>query len=417
MGDASLLGRRRQEASGTPSEPIGRSLVHRTGGSLVPLAGTPVGRDRPGVIGSDALARRSLRIAVVAPPFFPIPPVGYGGIERVVASLTDGLVASGHDVTLFAAAGSSTRAHLVTPLSHTPTLGNPSSVVGELHHTTAALLRAGDFDVVHDHTAVGPALGALLAGKPPVVHTLHGPWTTSSTQLFDLVRDRVHLVAISHAQRRANPTLGYAGVVYNGIDLAAHPYRAVKEDFVVFLGRVSPEKRPEVAIEVARRAGVPIVMIVKRSEPAERAYWDQVVAPFLGPDVEVVDQPSHGVKVDLVGRARALLFPIDWPEPFGLVMIEAMACGTPVIARPLGAAPEVIEDGVTGFLSRTTQEMAAAVDGARWVAPKACRERVQRLFSDVAMVEGYERVYQRTLGGLECVGLDGDRSFAVPAPA
>ena len=312
----------------------------------------------------------------------------------MVALLVDGLVARGHDVTLFAAAGSSTRASLVTLLPEAPTLGDPSSVAAELSHLTAAYLRTSRFDIVHDHTWMGPALGALVPGPPAVVHTIHGSWTVPNRQLLGVVHDRVHLVAISRSQRAANPHLRYAGVVYNGIDLALHPLNPAKEDFLVFVGRISPDKRPEWAIEVARRAGLPLVMMIKRSEPVEQAYWNEVVRPLLHDDVTVLDQPDHRTKVELMGRARAMVFPIDWPEPFGLVMIEAQACGTPVVARPLGAAPEVVVEGETGFLRESLDDMAEAALEAALLSPMACRRSVERRFSAEAMVAGYERVYR-----------------------
>jgi glycosyltransferase involved in cell wall biosynthesis len=340
---------------------------------------------------------RRLRIAVIAPPFFPIPPSGYGGIERVVAWLVDGLNAAGHDVTLYAAPGSVTSARLVTPLDVSPVLGDGYGVADELFHGASAYMSAEQFDVIHDHTVVGPALGALLDHAPPVVHTVHGAWVSSTQRLLGLLHDRLQLVAISHAQRAANPRLTYAGVVYNGIDVNAHPFNPVKEDFLVFVGRSSPEKRPEVAIEVAREAGLPLVMMLKRVEAAERDYWEQVVAPLLDKDIEVLEEPSQDVKVDIMGRARAMLFPIDWPEPFGLVMTEAMACGTPVIARPLGSAPEIIVDGVTGFLCTSEDEMVDAVTAVGDVKPEACRLRVEKHFSREAMVAGYERVYRAVL--------------------
>lgn len=338
-------------------------------------------------------------MALVAPPFLPVPPPGYGGIERVVAVLADGLMALGHEVTVFGAPGSSTRATLVAPLHSAPLLGDPASAADDLFHTTSAFLSAEAFDLVHDHTGLGPSLGAMLDGRVPVLHTLHGPWTALSKRFFALLDGRVHLVAISQAQRRANPCLRYAGVVYNGVDLGAHPFQAKKERFLVYVGRVSPEKRPELAIDIARRAGLPLAMIVKRSEPAEQAYWDEIVAPRLGSDVEVLDEPPHEVKVDVIGRAQAMLFPIDWPEPFGLVMAESMACGTPVIARPLGAAPEVIEDGVTGFLRSTIEAMAdAALDAGR-LSPEDCRARAERSFSAETMVDAYERLYRKLVNG------------------
>jgi len=370
----------------------------------------------PVVSGPGLSKGQRLRIGMVAPVWLPVPPTGYGGTERVVAVLVEGLVENGHDVTLFAAAGSVTSAHLVTPLESPPPLGDPASISDDLFHTTAAFLHAGEFDIVHDHSGMGPALGAMLTGRTEVIHTLHGPWTALSRRFFGLVHDRVHLVAISHAQQAANPRLRYAGVVHNGIDLTVHPFNPVKEDFLVFVGRISPEKRPEVAVEVARDAKLPLVMVIKRNEPAERAYWDEIVAPRLGDDVLVLDEPPQSVKTDVLGRARALLFPIDWPEPFGLVMTEAMACGTPVIACPLGAVPEVVTDGVTGFLCSTPSQMVDAVAAATELRPEDCRARAEQYFSAQAMSAGYERVYRAVLDGAGWPGGGAARERVVAQP-
>lgn len=351
-----------------------------------------------------------LRIAVVAPPWLPVPPNGYGGTERVVATLVEEMAARGHDVTLFAAPGSVTTARLVTPLATAASVDGMSTVADDLFHTTSAYLRADEFDLIHDHSGMGPALGAMLYEHTPVVHTLHGPWTSLSRRFLGLVHNRVHLVAISRAQREANQQVSYSGVVYNGIDLSAHPFSPVKEDFLVFLGRVSPEKRPEVAVQVARKAGLSLVMMIKRTEPAERAYFDEMVAPLLGRDVVVLDQPPHEVKVDVLGRARAVVFPIDWPEPFGLVMVEAMACGTPVIASPFGAVPEVIDDGVTGFLCSTEGQMVSAVKAASGLNPEDCRTRVERFFSAQVMASGYELIYHEALS---CLGANARSTAAL----
>ena len=345
-------------------------------------------------------ADRKLRIGVIAPPMLSVPPLGYGGIERVVALLVDGLVESGHDVTLFAAPSSLTSAHLISTIHMPSALGDPASLADELCHNAAAFREADDFDIIHDHTGTGAAFGAMVNDGAAVIHTLHGPWTPYSRRLFELVGDRVHLVAVSHAQQLANTTVHYAGVVYNGVDLESHPFVPNKEDFLIFLGRISAEKRPEIAIEVARAAELPLVMCIKVTEPCERAYFDEMIAPLLGSDITVLEEPPHAIKVDLLGRARALIFPIDWPEPFGLVMTEAMACGTPVIASPLGAAPEIVRDGVTGFLCATTSQMVDAVHASKNLKAQECRDRAERYFSSRAMVARYERVYREVLSGI-----------------
>jgi glycosyltransferase involved in cell wall biosynthesis len=340
-----------------------------------------------------------VRVALVAPPWYTVPARGYGGTELIVALLADGLVARGHDVTLFASGGSRTRARLVSPLDRPP----PAPMLGEPWIATYHALAAydaidGSFDVVHDHTApVGPALAARRHGVP-AVHTLHGQWTEQTRSFYGLLHERVHLVAISAAQAAGNRDVRYRAIVHNGIDLDAYPLRREKEDFLVFIGRANPEKGPTTAIAVARRVGLPLVMVVKRQEPPERAYWNDCVAPLLHEGVTVLENVTHEHKVDLLGRARALLFPIQWPEPFGLVMAEAMACGTPVVTRPLGAAVEVVDDGVTGFLRTTDADLAAAVDAAAGCAPDACRARVEERFSAGAMVAGYEAVYRSVSG-------------------
>jgi glycosyltransferase involved in cell wall biosynthesis len=337
-----------------------------------------------------------LRIGLVAPPWLTVPPIGYGGTERVIALIADGLVDRGHDVTLFAAPGSDTKANLVSPLSDVPGFINADRS-DETYHSLTAFLATQDFDIVHDHTVFGPLFAAVQEQGPPMVHTLHGPWTPGARRVLGLVADQVHLVAISHAQRAANPKVRYAGMVHNGVDLDLHPFRAEKEDFLVFVGRSNAEKGPEVAVDVARAAGLPLTMMVKRSEPEEWEYWNDVVRPRLDSDVTVIEQPPQLLKAELVGRARAALCPINWPEPFGLVLAEALACGTPVITRPLGAAPEIVVDGVHGFLCDTTREMVDAVARAGELSPWECRARAEQCFSADAMVRGYERVYRSVL--------------------
>jgi glycosyltransferase involved in cell wall biosynthesis len=341
-----------------------------------------------------------MRIAEIAPPWFPVPPPGYGGVELVVAQLVDGLTRRGHDVTLFASAASDTGARVVTPLPEPPDPVLLGDAWLDAQHALSAYLEIqdDDFDVVHDHSGIaGPALGALLRGDPPVVHTLHGPWNELARRYYAVVAQHVHLVAISETQRNANRDVHYAGVVHNGIDVAQYPFRDTKDDFLVYIGRANADKGPTIAIEVARRAGLPLAMVVKRAEPSEHAYWEETVAPMLHDDIEVYEGVSHERKVDLLARARAMVFPIQWPEPFGLVITEAMACGTPVVTCPAGAAVELVEDGVTGYLRDSVDDLVEAVADVGRCSPAACRARVEQCFSAEVMVRGYEAVFDRIL--------------------
>jgi glycosyltransferase involved in cell wall biosynthesis len=341
-----------------------------------------------------------LRIAEIAPVWVSVPPPSYGGIELVVSLVADGLVDRGHDVTLFASGGSKTKGTLVSPLEESPDLSDMGmSVTDDVIHTLTSYLHAGEFDVVHDHSGFGPAFGALLNGTPPVVRTLHGPWSDEARRFHAALDGRVHLVAISESQASFNKDLSYTGVVYNGLDIDVYPYREDKEDFVLFLGRCNSEKGPEVAVEVAKRAGKHLKMVVKRSEPAEKQYWERMVEPRLTGDEDIVFDVSHGEKVDLLARAQGTLCTIQWPEPFGLVMVESMACGTPVIVPPMGAAPELVVDGETGFLRQDLDEMVECVARLGEISPAACRQRVADNFTAEVMVSGYEKVFEQVLAG------------------
>jgi glycosyltransferase involved in cell wall biosynthesis len=339
-----------------------------------------------------------VRIAQVAPVWFPVPPQGYGGIELVVSLLTDGLANAGHDVTLFASGGSQSPARIVSPLAEPPDPRKLGSAWYDAFHALSAYLHDGEFDVIHDHAGiVGPVLGALLRGTPPVIHTLHGPWTEETRLLYELVGQHVHLVAISEAQRTDGAGIRHLGTVYNGIDIGAYPYveASAKDNFLVYIGRANHDKGPVEAIDIARRAGLELTMIVKHNEPLEHAYFDLEIAPRLGADIEMLENVTHEVKVDRLGRAKGMIFPIRWPEPFGLVMVEAMACGTPVVTTNWGAAPELVEDGVTGFLRDGTDDLVHAVGRLDEIDSLACRARVEERFSADAMVRGYNDLYDQ----------------------
>ena len=337
-----------------------------------------------------------LRIAQIAPCWLTVPPEGYGGIEAMVARLADGLVERGHQVTLFASGGSRTKADLVSVYDEAPGMAEAvDKPYLEFAHVLNAYDQAGQFDVVHDHTfPIGPSIGAQVE-QAAVVHTIHGPPAHPSARpIYAHLGERVHLVAISDFQRQATPEVSYAATVHNGIDVDHHPFRADKEDFLVFVGRMNPEKGAHVAAEVANRVGRKLIMAGKMAEPAERAYFDAEVRPRLSDNVEYIGEADDEMKLDLYSRAAACLMPIQWPEPFGLVMVESMACGTPVVALRNGSVPEIVEDGVTGFVADDLDAFVEAVARIDTIDPAACRKAAETRFSTDAMVSGYERVYE-----------------------
>lgn len=356
----------------------------------------------------------TMRILQIAPPWFAVPPVAYGGIEWIVAQLADGMTAAGHDVTLFASGGSITDARLRTVYAQPPSerLGE---IWPELRHAAAAYRRLREFDVAHDHSGVaGPVIGALLGeigAGPPVVHTLHGAWNDDARELYGALpgpdAGGLRLVAISQDQAdRAPEGVRIEAVVHNGIPVERFPFRGDRrrgDGPLAFLGRASAEKGPATAIRVAAALGRPLRMAVKVNEAPERSYWEREVAPLLagaeGHDVEVRFNATFQEKAALLADADALLMPIAWHEPFGLVMAEAMACGTPVVAYGLGAAPEVVDHGRTGLVV-PPGDVAAFCDAVTRVGdidPSACRARVETMFSTQAMVDGYLRVYEKVL--------------------
>ncbi len=331
-----------------------------------------------------------MRIAELAPPWLAVPPAGYGGIEWVVALLSDGLVDGGHDVTLFATGDSRTKAALEFVFAEAP---GPRFINSPWHDTVHSLY--------HIHSPWSALVGGAMSGRP-AVHTLHGSFTPEMRQLYGELADRLWFVAISQSQKGHMEGLRYAGVVYNGIDVDLYPFRKEKEDFVLFLGRGAPEKGLLQAVRAAREAGVRLVLALKIAHYLEEEHWERDVKPELAPDTEVLGEITLEEKANLLGRAKALLFPIDWDEPFGLVMTEAMACGTPVIATPRGAVPEIVADGETGFVVSVEdypKEAAERLQRLGEIDPAACRARVEKLFSKEAMVAGYERAFEVALSG------------------
>ena len=340
-----------------------------------------------------------MRIAQVAPLFESVPPPGYGGTERVVSHLTEELVRRGHEVTLFASGDSQTRARLVpvVPRAMRAERENRESLAVEGSRELGLVFgRAAEFDVIHCHVD-HPAFPFTALTPTPVVHTIHG--RLDLPFLMPLFRQfrAGPFVSISMAQRAPLAALGvrWAATVYHGVPIDHYAFSPVDRGYLAFLGRLSPEKQPDIAIEIARRAGVPL-KIAAKVDPIDREYFERTVAPLLDdPLVEFVGEIGDADKPAFLGGARALLFPIDWPEPFGLVMIEAMACGTPVIARPCGSVPEVVVDGRTGFVGSTLIDLIDGVKRLDEIDRAECRRHVEARFSVARMTEDYEAVYRR----------------------
>jgi glycosyltransferase involved in cell wall biosynthesis len=341
---------------------------------------------------------RPLRIAVVSPVWFPVPPRGYGGIEWVVWLLADGLVEAGHDVTLFASGDSQTKAKLSYVYKTAP-----SEWIGRTHwdlsHTLAFAERAAEFDVINDHTGM---LGLLLGGliSTPLVHTVHGPLDGEPGELYErTVRliPTAKLISLSMNQRRPRPGLPWIANCPNALDFSVYPGKPHRGEYLLFLGRMSPDKGCHRAIAVATELGLPLKIAGKQQEPLEQKYFHELVEPHLNARIQYLGEVSHGAKVELLQDARATLFPIEWEEPFGLVMIESMACGTPVIATRWGAVPEVIEHGRSGIIVDSYRQMAAALDEADALDPLEIRRHAEERFAPERMVADYLQAYEAAI--------------------
>ncbi len=340
-----------------------------------------------------------MKVAVLSPVWFPVPPSGYGGIEWIVSLLADGLADAGHEVTLFASGDSKTRAELDYVFRRAPS-ERIGQTFWELQHALGCFKRDGEFDVVHDHTGLmGLAIGSLL--QTPLVHTVHGPLTGHPGELYEQIvqmAPRAHLISLSMNQRKPKPDLPWIANVPNALDLSFYPYAPERGDYLLFLGRMSPDKGAHRAVSIALEAGLPLKIAGKCAEPAEQEYFDAMVRPHLGGGREYVGEVSHGEKVELLRGARATLFPIEWEEPFGLVMIESMACGTPVVATRWGAVPEVIEHGRTGIIVDTWRDMIGALEEADRLDPDDLRQSVEERFTPERMVADYVGAYELALG-------------------
>jgi len=335
-----------------------------------------------------------MRVGLISPVWFPVPPTGYGGIEWIVWLLSDGLVDAGHDVTLFASGDSHTKAKLESVYDTAPSELIGTSIV-ELHHCLACYERADEFDVINDHSGLpAAALGGAI--RTPTLHTVHGPLDAIGGVVYEQiarVSPQVGLISISMNQRTPKPDLPWSANCPNALDLSLYPVKPHRGDYLLFVGRMSPDKGCHRAIDIAVTAGLPLKIAGKRREAAEIAYFEEFVRPHLSSEIEYLGEVTHGEKVELLQHARVTLFPIEWEEPFGLVMIESMACGTPVIATRFGAVPEVIEHGRSGVIVDDYREMTAALEEADRLEPEDLRRFAEERYSPQRMVADYVQAY------------------------
>jgi glycosyltransferase involved in cell wall biosynthesis len=339
-----------------------------------------------------------MRIAQVAPLFESVPPKYYGGTERVVSYLTEELVRQGHEVTLFASGDSVTKARLVAACRRSLRL-DKHCVDQFAHHILMlehVFQRAAEFDVIHFHVDY---LHFPLSRRQPITHvtTLHGRLDIPDLiPLYQEFRD-MPVISISDGQREPLPWANWQATVYHGLPPDMFRFREKSGTYLAFLGRISPEKRADRAIEIAKRVQIPLKVAAK-VDPVDKDYFETVVEPLLrGPLVEFVGEIGDGEKAEFLGNAYALLFPIDWAEPFGLVMIEAMACGTPVIAYRGGAVSEVIEQGHTGFIVKGLEDAVEAVRRVPELSRERCREVFEQRFTATQMAHDYVQVYERLI--------------------
>jgi glycosyltransferase involved in cell wall biosynthesis len=346
--------------------------------------------------------RGRLRIAMLVPPWYELPPDGYGGLEQVCAGLSNSLVAQGHDVTVIGAGKrSGTTARFISTMPQTQHLRLGEGLPEMLHVARAnRLIAQGDFDVVHDHTSAGLLTAATRPS--PTVATVHNSPAGETGDLLASLGGQVSLVAISSAQRRLRPNLPWSATVHNGLmdespRLAGPPPVRPGARPVLWLARFSPDKGPDLAIHACRAAGLPLVLAGKCTEPGERRYLREVIAPMLGPDTELVLNADRRRCQALVRGARCLIMSIRWQEPFGLVMVEAMAQGVPVVALDRGAVREIVRPGVTGFVCSEPDELPDALRGATSISPLACTAHVRRHFSADLMARRYTQVYLQAM--------------------
>lgn len=352
----------------------------------------------------EEIASRKLKIAIISPPWFPVPPPGYGGIEMVVSLLTEGLCAKGHDVTLFASGDSATKARLSSVFKKAINQKMAKNVHLENVHSLYAYGTAREFDVIHDHDGYGSRLlGSLTSRllKMPVVATLHGPADEYGKNFYASVSSDLLFIAISDFQRQSFGALNFLATIPNAIRIENYSFSPISDDYLLFVGRMSKEKGAHIAMSVAKKLGKKLIMIGKCSEDPEKAYFNEKVKPNLGKNIDYLGEVDQATKLELYQNARCTLFPIQWPEPFGLVMIESMACGTPVVAIKNGSVPEVIKNGLTGYIVNDEDEMVRAVKKIGDINRSDCRDLVIQQYNEELFIDRHERAYKSALSMFE----------------
>ena len=336
-----------------------------------------------------------MRIAQVAPLYESVPPRAYGGTERVVSYLTEALVQMGHDVTLFASGDSVTSANLVSVVPRSLRLdpGKPDPLVWHTIMMEMVLKAARSFDVIHFHTDV-LQLALMARCDTPCLSTAHGRLDIPELKPLFRCFPRHPMVSISGSQRAPLPWLNWRATVHHGLPLGLYSPHHEPQDYFVFVGRISPEKRADRAIEIAKACNLPL-RIAAKVDSADQDYFRSTIEPLIdGKLITFLGEVGDAAKDELIGNARALLMPIDWPEPFGLVMIEAMACGTPVIAYAHGSVPEVIDQGVSGFVVENQEQAIAAARGIGNFDRRRCRQAFEQRFASRVMAKRYLDVYR-----------------------
>lgn len=339
-----------------------------------------------------------MRIAQVSPLYESVPPKAYGGTERVVSFLTEELVRQGHEVTLFASGDSRTAANLVPCCERALRLGEgyDSRTIRHMIMFEDVASRAHEFDVIHSHSDYH-AFPILSRQRTPFLTTIHGRLDLPEYAPIYERFSQVPLVSISDNQRLPLPNANWLGTIYHGLPLDLLPFSAKRGTYLAFLGRISPEKRPDRAIEIAARVGLDL-KIAAKVDPVDEEYFQDVIRPLIRPPaVEFIGEIKENEKAEFLGDAYALLFPIDWPEPFGLVMIEALACGTPVIGYRRGSVPEVLDEGETGFIVENEAQAVEAVRRVATLSRRRCRQVFERRFSVSRMAEDYLALYRSLL--------------------